>query len=449
MATVQDRKQTRAGRFYHIEGRDYPSVTTILNVIGKPALLQWMAKTEREMVMEVSADLYETVAGTPKMSKTAWLTTLQDRIGKAKAGDKEKAKAAEIGTQAHKLIEWNLRKQMGVEPGPEPKVEDKALWSFMAWEDWAKMVSLKPIHIEQVVYSESYGYAGTMDLYAEVHLAGLVAWFAKRNLPVPAILQELAAKKKTALAVSDWKTGKAVYSESYLQNAAYRHALREMGHGDPELGLIVRLPKIETDPEFEVVVAPAESECLPVFLHFLPGWVWAQKMEAEYDAKKTEAKKATEPKPAQTAQPAPQPAATAPAKKRGPMAPVPAVIPPLMEDRIGRGLLESFSYEKTKTGKVAVVQQTEKKIYVLKNTYIDIGGKKKVPLYDILELAVGQECVFVLANKKVSSGSITEAIGALKIGPYEWEKGGTLRAVGYQATNADLPETLRDSPSVA
>jgi hypothetical protein len=88
MATTrQARRQTRAGRFYDVEELgSLPSVTTILSVIAKPALLNWMAKVEREMVLEVSADLYEAVHGTPKMSRTAWFTTMETRLGKAKAG---------------------------------------------------------------------------------------------------------------------------------------------------------------------------------------------------------------------------------------------------------------------------------------------------------------------------------------------------------------------------
>jgi hypothetical protein len=35
------------GRFYQIEGQELPSVTTVLDVIAKPALGPWYAKEER------------------------------------------------------------------------------------------------------------------------------------------------------------------------------------------------------------------------------------------------------------------------------------------------------------------------------------------------------------------------------------------------------------------
>ncbi len=261
MSTHLSKRENRAGaRWYTApNGNEYPSVTTILSVIAKPALIAWSAKVEREMVMNVSAQLYEDTSGTPKMSRMAYMNTLQTRLGKEKAHSKELAKAGDLGSQAHSLIEWSLQASMMEQPGPPPKVQDKATWAFMAWEDWKKSVNLKPVHIEQTVWSDRYGYAGTMDLLAYVN---------------------------GVLTVLDWKTGKAVYPEAHLQNAAYRHAIREMGHGDPAQGLIVRLPKVETDPAFEVVTAKPEGPMLQIFLDTLSLWKYSQVAESEYQAKK-------------------------------------------------------------------------------------------------------------------------------------------------------------------
>ena len=89
------------------------------------------------------------------------------------------------------------------------------------------------------------------------------------------------------LTVVDWKTGKAIYPEAYLQNAAYRHALREMGHGDPVQGIIVRLPKNTEDPEFEAQIIPDSEESLfQTFLHTFELWKWNQKGEEAYQAKR-------------------------------------------------------------------------------------------------------------------------------------------------------------------
>lgn len=241
------RKQTTHGRFYQINGDDYASVTTILGAINKPALVQWAAKEERTMTIQSAADLYEDIHGTPKMSRATYVTTLDARLGKVKAHQKLLSKAAEIGTQVHALIEWNIRRSLQQKVGPEPKIEDKASWAFMAYQDWAKAVDMKPLLIEQTVYSHAHKYAGTMDLLAEV---------------------------EGQVTLVDFKTGKAVYGEAHLQNVAYQMALKEMGHLAAERGMILRLPKVETDPNFEAVTIPPAEELFPTFLAVQQVWQW-------------------------------------------------------------------------------------------------------------------------------------------------------------------------------
>lgn len=281
--------QTRSGRFYDVDGEKLPSVTTILSCINKPALVNWAAKVERELILKVSADLYEDAPPQPKMTRAGWLLTLTNRLGGEKAHQKELAKAGEIGSQCHELIEWTLKGELCYDAGPSPRISDAAQWAFMAWQDWRNSVKLKPILVEQTVYSKKYGYAGTMDLLCEIELAGLIEYFTKRNQPVPDEVNRLVRNQEKALVVPDWKTGKAIYPEAHLQNAAYRQALREMGHSNPELGLLVRLPKVESDPEFEVVVAKPEAEMFPRFLDVMSVWKWCQIAEQEYQEKQAAA----------------------------------------------------------------------------------------------------------------------------------------------------------------
>ena len=282
------RSDTKIGRFYNIPVPDgtakLPSVTNILGVVGKPALVAWAGNVEREACIQAAADFYEDAAAVQKMSRPAYILSLTERIGRVRASSKLLAKAAEIGTQAHARVEWDLRKRLDQKVGPEPQVSEKALWAFMAWDDWSRSVALRPVHVEQTVYSLEYGYAGTLDLFAYVE-------------DVPTVL--------------DWKTGKAVYPvESFMQNAAYRHALREMGHGDPRRGLIVRLPKIDTDPQFEVVKVDertrdlaelssadaAEDWLFEKFLATKKLWGWNAVNEQEYHRKRDAARVGSEPR---------------------------------------------------------------------------------------------------------------------------------------------------------
>ena len=255
-------KDERGGRFYTVQDRLLPSVTNILGCVGKPALIGWAAKTERELCLQAACALWDEAPTGTKMSAMAYRATLEARIGKQKAHARELAKAGEIGSQVHSLIEWNLRRELGLPVKEQPTISDAAQWAFMAWEDWKKQAGLKPIEIERTVWSLTHGYAGTMDLLGEVDIAGV----------------------GRTVAVLDWKSGKAIYPEARLQNAAYVHALCEMGDAAPPLhGLIVRLPKVESDPAFEVKHIPADDQTglFRSFLSALDLWTWLQAMEVE------------------------------------------------------------------------------------------------------------------------------------------------------------------------
>lgn len=259
----------RSSRYYDTPDGLLPSVTTILSVVGKPALINWAANTERTLVIEASANLYEDLmAGAlAKMTRVAYLDTLQRRIGTVKAHQREMAKASEIGSQTHTMIEWHLRKELGQAVGPEPSISDKALWAFMVYEDWRQKVHLVPRAIEQTVWHPIRKYAGTMDLLADMDLDGLPRG--------PVVL--------------DWKTGKGIYEEALLQNSAYVHALIAMGHAAPPVhGVVVRLPKVDTDPEPEAKIIPWElqQQLYPVFLAVKLLWSFMDERE-EDRAKKT------------------------------------------------------------------------------------------------------------------------------------------------------------------
>lgn len=243
----------RSTRFYNVEGVQYPSVTSILSAVAKPALVPWAAKTEREAVLRAAADLWEDLPiVSPRLSRSAYLSTLERRVGKEKAHAKASAKAMDIGSEAHGRIEWQLRTDLGQKPGPQPEISEKALWAFMAYEDWRLQAGITPLLIEQTVWSNTHQYAGTMDLYCRLEHQGINA-------------------------VADWKTAKGIYPEMFLQVVAYAQALIEMGHAEPPVaGLIVRLPKVETDPGFEARLIPPEMhpKIFQVFLSVLELWKW-------------------------------------------------------------------------------------------------------------------------------------------------------------------------------
>ena len=150
-------------------GERVPSVTTILGILNKPALLQW-----------------------------AWQCGV-DGLDYRTVRDN----AADIGTLAHYLIMCHLR-------GEEPDVSeysaqdiDKAENCLLKYWNWEKEHSIKPVLVEVPLVSEEYGFGGTIDCLAQV---GDALWLV------------------------DYKTGKAIYPEMIYQLAAYRQLLAEAGY---------------------------------------------------------------------------------------------------------------------------------------------------------------------------------------------------------------------------
>ena len=250
MATIPTSRSVNGSwdrsRFYHVEGRELPSVTTVLEVIAKPALGPWYAKEERRYF---ETAMLEVLSRPGARDPEYVLAAVAEAVTGVKAADKEKQRAATIGTAVHAGIEWHLRRALGDDAGPEPRLPDAAAWAVESWKDWAASVKLEPLAIERIVYCLECGYAGTLDLYARVK-------------GVPSVL--------------DWKTGRAIYPEAFLQNVAYRHAARRLGMVSNQ-GLIVRLPKLLDDPAWEVMAVPATLRQAD-FLAALQLWRWQRHM---------------------------------------------------------------------------------------------------------------------------------------------------------------------------
>jgi hypothetical protein len=236
-------------RFYTIDGHKLPSVTTILDVLEKPGLMWWAANMERR-AMETA--LLE-VLTSPGAKDPEWvLGEMAKKLTGAKAFLREQDKAKTIGTATHAWIEWRTRQMLGEKVTAEPVIPDAAMVAVEAWKDWATEVNFTPICAERTIYCVNCGYAGTLD------------WIAK---------------VRGMITLGDYKTAKAIYPESYLQNVAYRHAAAKCGLETAQ-GLVLRLPKTLDDPAFEA--APVPQIPLEDFLAVKQAWEWKRRMEGKW-----------------------------------------------------------------------------------------------------------------------------------------------------------------------
>jgi len=170
---VQSRMVTIDGeRFYEVNGRLYPSVTTILSVVAKPALVKWAKRTAIDFVRSAVGDA-------PFVTKEE-LDAILDRA--LDEPERIKKAAADRGTALHEGIADRAREGVGQEA------------------DVLRSLGLAVIATEVTIYSDR-GFAGTADVIAVNHHGRLV--------------------------VIDWKSG-GVWPEHAMQVAAYRLAIAEM-----------------------------------------------------------------------------------------------------------------------------------------------------------------------------------------------------------------------------
>jgi hypothetical protein len=256
-ATVKRIDGRKGGRFYDVpEIGECPSVTNILSVIAKPALVPWAAKVERELVVEAAAALYLDAPISPRMTKVAYITSLVQRLGHERAHEKQLKQAGDIGNECHRLVEWSLRIWSGQKVGEQPIVGPQAATAFSAFKSWWDEAGLKVFAVEQTVWHPLLRYAGTLDLLAY---------------------------QGDDLVLVDLKTSKAIYDEFALQVAAYMKAVDAMGHGPVRKGYIVRLPKTDGDG-FETLELSDVDRSFTAFEHALALWRWQQKRGESYEA---------------------------------------------------------------------------------------------------------------------------------------------------------------------
>lgn len=155
-------------KYYTTEGVLVPGVTTILNLLAKPALIDW-----------------------------AWKLGIKGKDYRAVRDN-----AGDTGTIAHLLCECDMQGEKPDLTIYSQALVEKAKVSFMAFLDFKKNNNIVPIKNELQLVSDTLLYGGTIDCYCELN------------------------GHKTLL---DFKTSSGFYPEMRLQLAAYKNLLEENG----------------------------------------------------------------------------------------------------------------------------------------------------------------------------------------------------------------------------
>lgn len=171
------------------KGKRVPSVTTILGLLNKPALVYWANKMGLNGI------------------------NTRDYVD-----DK-----ADIGTLAHKMVENYCNGKVVEYLDYEFEQVETAQIAFNKWLDYIKDKEFDPIENELMMVHEELSYGGQIDIYA--NLEG----------------------KKTLI---DIKTCNGIYFEQYIQLSAYYMLLKEKGY-EVDRAMIVRIGRDEEEG-FEV-----------------------------------------------------------------------------------------------------------------------------------------------------------------------------------------------------
>jgi len=179
---------------YYWDGQPVPSVTTIINRLNKPLLIQWAANCAVDHLVKLAECGVPLSAADIEAARKAH-ATIRDEAG-------------DVGKEVHEWARrYFLRMKFPAVPLPPEPEHPQARAALAAFRDWAAEHRFAPIGVERRVFSRAHMYAGTCDFFGRID---------------------------DRLVVLDFKTGNGVYDEAWYQMGGYEVALRE------ELGLYER-----------------------------------------------------------------------------------------------------------------------------------------------------------------------------------------------------------------
>ena len=145
----------QGSRFYvdPVTGDKHPSVTSITGSAPKPALQYWAARTVAECAVEEFGTLAQMVAGGNPSGAIDYLK---------RAPGRNSGKAASLGTEVHDLCE---KVALGEDVG---RLHPDHQGFVTQYEKFIKDFEVSFLEVESTVWSDQFGYAGTLDSIATI-----------------------------------------------------------------------------------------------------------------------------------------------------------------------------------------------------------------------------------------------------------------------------------------
>jgi hypothetical protein len=147
--------------YYTQDGKKVPGVTTVIgDVLSKPALVPWAWKMGKA---GIELDAY-----------------VDDLAG--------------VGTLAHRMILCHLKGEKTETAEYSAEQIDKAENCFLKYLEWERQRKVEPVRLETPMVSEEYGFGGTPDFVGFID---------------------------GAMTLMDFKTGKGIYPDYWIQLGGY------------------------------------------------------------------------------------------------------------------------------------------------------------------------------------------------------------------------------------
>lgn len=253
------------------EDERFHSVTTVIGVLDKPALMYWAAEQTAMAAVTVAGSLATRVAEEGEEQVVKWL---RDARFRSVRGQRT---AAELGTAAHASFEEYAL------TGRRPEVDDEVAPFLDRFEQWCQKWQPEYQAAEVSVYNRTYGYAGTCDGFLTVGGERVIVDYktsrksvdsqGKETSPYPEVGLQLAAYRYAELAAT-WKARRF---------ERFRRRYYLLGPDEVELGA----PVPEVDGGLCIHVTPEHCHAYPVrcdrdiyesFLYLIEAFHWTNEV---------------------------------------------------------------------------------------------------------------------------------------------------------------------------